>query len=339
MKKLGVVVLCSVLSLIVFGLSAHAEIQVNLTSAKFDIVNDTTFRIHYLEITGADGKYWVDFTWDPNFFYFYPINVGAESYNISTFSSGFSYPTGIAINPANRSLYVKSGTTGRVWSTPIQSNGSAGTTKVVTESFTPDMQITFDASGTMYGVEANTKYLYKLGAANDVTKIKLDNSEYYTGAIAIESPGISSSKLFAVSSWYSDYYLRYIPINSIQENSDMVEIGDTCGNIRFMLYRPSVGGIASTYGSSIVNINPTNGSCDVMLSGFVQSAGIAEDETGSIYVADTGAGTITKIYPLGQSEVIVSNLKSPIGLAYDQMTKLLFVAENASGNILAIKIP
>jgi sugar lactone lactonase YvrE len=59
----------------------------------------------------------------------------SASATISTFYQGLTYPTGIAVHPNEHTLYVISGTSGSVWAIDINSNGSAGSLSLITESF------------------------------------------------------------------------------------------------------------------------------------------------------------------------------------------------------------
>ena len=53
-----------------------------------------------------------------------------------TFVSGLSAPTGLAFHPRERSLYVKSGSSGTVWKVPLLLPAPpAGSVKVVTDQF------------------------------------------------------------------------------------------------------------------------------------------------------------------------------------------------------------
>jgi sugar lactone lactonase YvrE len=261
-------------------------------------------------------------------------------YEINIFKEGLASPTGLDIHPENHSLYVKSGTTGRVWSIPIQPDGTAGAISVITEAFVPDMDIVFDAAGNLYGLESNSEYMYRLGTVGDISRMNFYLTDVLHTGITIETPGLPSNSLFFS---YGDPYNEIGSIDTnqfIPGGSTRYHDGpDTCGAFRFLFYRQSVGGIAGTYGDSLVNINPSDGSCSIMLSGFVNPNGIAEDDEDYIYVADTGAGTISEINPLGHSRVIASNLQSPTGLVYDSQTRLLFISETGIGRISVITIP
>jgi DNA-binding beta-propeller fold protein YncE len=87
----------------------------------------------------------------------------------TTFVTGLSTPTGIAVHPSVRELYVNSGASGKVWSVEILPDGSAGTVSTLTEGFVPDLDVVFDAEGNLYGTEAGMGYLYRLGSDGQVS--------------------------------------------------------------------------------------------------------------------------------------------------------------------------
>ncbi len=249
---------------------------------------------------------------------------------IRTFAEDLLNPTGLAIHPAEEALYVKSGTTGKVWAIPIEGDGSAGKIALRTEDFTPDMQIVFDAAGNLYGLES--EHIYRLSAAGHVEKTEIGA---LNSGVAVENPGLPSNKLF-LSHTPS---LKWIDIKAFSPGHKMDTNSYTsCGTFRFLNYRQGVGGIVGTYKNSLININPTEDSCATLLTGFVQPSGIAEDKHGNLYVADTGAGTITQLTPLGQTSIIASGLSSPTGLAYHPKTRLLFVSETANARVRTISL-
>jgi len=64
---------------------------------------------------------------------------------------------------------------------------------------------------------------------------------------------------------------------------------------------------------------------------FDQPTGLAAGDDGVLYVANTGAGTVLKVTPKGESSVVVSGLDGPTGLAFADGT--LYVAETDGGNV------
>jgi sugar lactone lactonase YvrE len=251
---------------------------------------------------------------------------------VSTFAKGFNSPTGLAFYPSDNILYVKSGTTGKLWAISINSDGTAGEIQVRASDFLPSMQIVFDAMGNLYGL--GSEYIYRLNVLGKIDKIKIGGSPLSTG-ITVEIPGLSSNKVFfshkqkAYIDWiYIDQFSARVKTQSHSQTS--------CGVFRFLNYRHNVGDIVGTSEKYLVKI--VDGACTILLKGFVQPNGIAEDELGNLYVADTGTGTITQLTPVGKSLVIATGLSSPTGLAYYPKSRLLFVSETGKGQISAINL-
>ena len=78
MKKFLVVVF----SVILFsGIAWAADIYIDVTNSRMEIVNSTTIRIHNINATATDlpsGVYWADFQWDAVNYLFVPVNYGEE---------------------------------------------------------------------------------------------------------------------------------------------------------------------------------------------------------------------------------------------------------------------
>lgn len=68
---------------------------------------------------------------------------------------------------------------------------------------------------------------------------------------------------------------------------------------------------------------------------FRNPTGLAVDEQGNLYVADTNNGCIRKVTTSGQVTTFISGLKEPTGLFYRSQT--LYIAESGSHRILAAK--
>lgn len=262
----------------------------------------------------------------------------------ATFVSGLSTPTGIAIHPQQRVLYIKSGAGGTLWKVPILSNGSAGAINVVTDQFNPTSQINFDAAGNIYGIVTNCQY-------GDGCVEWVDNSgsvcrtnygrDIGTG-FGIETPGISSSRFFVTGGAYSTKYLYKNILSAFRCGGHSVEYSNSysCGPFRYMHYRASradlVGSMDNAVFSININININSGNCTPLVSNLVQPDGLAEDSSGNLYIADTGAGKIIKRTPLGQVIEIARNLYSPTGIVWDKQTGRLFVAETAANRVSVI---
>ncbi len=254
---------------------------------------------------------------------------------VSTFVSGLSAPTGIAVHPSLRKLYINSGVSGKVWTVEILPGGTAGLVSTLTEGFVPDLDVIFDAAGNLYGNEVGTNYFYRLGSDGQVSRMST-NERLNTG-LCIESPGLPSSKIFRTNDGTLFGYIRPSDF-SPNSNKHGQLIGSTCSRFRFMHYRQKTAAIAATYEGTVTNVNPTDGVCSPMISGLVQPNGLAEDADGNLYVADTGSGKVLRIMPSGMSDVVASGLSSPTGLTYDSETNLLFVSETTANRVSVITI-
>ena len=253
----------------------------------------------------------------------------------ATFVSGITDPTGIAIHPNERALYVKKGSGGTLWKIPINSSGTAGTLKVITNNFNTTGEIAFDSSGNLFGTsnDANDGYINKVAATGGVCSEQ--SSNYFSTGIAIESPGFSNNKIFLVEEYYGRYELKYITLSTVDCNgyASNVDIAYTCGSPRFLFYREALAELVGTIDDKLVSINLANGACTTLMSGMITPSGITEDASGNIYVADSAAGEIIKLDPLGNESVILENLQGPSGILFDEVLGRLFIAETSADRI------
>jgi DNA-binding beta-propeller fold protein YncE len=242
----------------------------------------------------------------------------SASATISTFYQGLTYPTGIAVHPNEHTLYVISGTSGSVWAIDINSNGSAGSLSLITESFSPNLDIDFDASGNLYGLGYGTDYIFRVTTTGVVDLCDVGSYDKGT-AIAIEKPGLSTNKLY--NSRENSLVLNWMYISDYNPNANANDQGylSSCSTgFRFFHYRQSLNDIIATCEDKVVSVNPGSGACTDMITGMVQPNGIAVDTSGNVYVADTGTGQIKMKNILGVVKTIASGIDSPVGLAYDE---------------------
>lgn len=257
----------------------------------------------------------------------------------ATFVSGITDPTGIAIHPNERALYVKRGSSGTLWKIPINANGTAGSIQVVTNNLNATGEIAFDSSGNLYGTSNDAEYGYinKVSANGGVCSEK-DSSykDYFSPGLAIESPGFSNNKVFLVV----DGALSYITLSTINcsDYSSDTYIARTCGSPRYLFYREALAELVGTIDDKLVSINLANGACTTLLSGMVTPSGITEDSKGNIYVADLAAGEIIKLDPLGNESVILENLQGPSAILFDEVLGRLFIAETNANRITTYPI-
>lgn len=252
-----------------------------------------------------------------------------------TFVSGLATPTGLAIHPNERSLYVKSGISGTVWKVPIQPYGTAGSIAVVTDQFQPVADIKFDAAGNLYGVSTDNYDLWRLDSSGSVCSGNLFRNPQATG-IAVETPGLSSNHLFFTEGSGASLISDILSSFQCKQYSSDKFINYSCGLFRFLLYRPSRADLVGSWGNTVSSVNINDASCTTLVSNLAQPNGLAEDNKGNLYIADTGTGEIVKRTPQGQVVVIAEGLTSPTGLAFDSVTGFLFVSEATAGRITTL---
>lgn len=161
------------------------------------------------------------------------------------------------------------------------------------------------------------------------------NNNIGTG-FAIEAPAISSSRLFiAGASYYA--YLYHNLLSELSCGGYLYpDNTQSCGPFRYMYYRASRADLVGSKDNAVFSININSGNCTPLVSNLVQPNGLADDEQGNLYIADTGAGKIIKRTPLGQVIEIAKGLSSPSGLVWDKQTGRLFVAETAANRVSTI---
>ena len=93
---------------------------------------------------------------------------------------------------------------------------------------------------------------------------------------------------------------------------------------------------AALSSGSVVIINQATGVQATLGSGFTKPSGIAVDQYGNVYVADSSAGNVTQIAAgLGTQRVLASGLSSPGGLAVD-LSGNVFAANTTANNVVEI---
>ena len=179
-----------------------------------------------------------------------------------------------------------------------------------------------------------------LKATSSVCSSWIYHANSFTG-IAVEAPGLPTNRIFFGRQYYGDY-LDYITLNLYSCDVDLPEtqIGQSCGDFRFLLYRSTRDDLVGSYGNTVASVNIGNASCSTLVTApdLVQPNGLAEDSEGNLFIADTGAGKIIKRDILGNIKVIATGLSGPTGLAFDSATGFLFISETTAGRITTMPV-
>src|SRR5262245_50979119 len=75
---------------------------------------------------------------------------------------------------------------------------------------------------------------------------------------------------------------------------------------------------------------------EIWIDGFRSIGGIALDSSGVLYVADTEAGTVTRVAPDRSRVLVATGLDRPVGLAVDADGRLL-IAEEQGGRVVRVE--
>jgi hypothetical protein len=211
--------------------------------------------------------------------------------------------------------------------------------KQMTDGFSVQEPIAFDAQGYLYGTVFNDNQLVRLTPTGSVEP--KNTTSVTTGAITVEPPGLPTSKIFFTT---TGEYLYSLQVEAYGQGSNINE-GHTCSgeDFRYIFHRPldpsrpSYREIVGTRGDLVVTLDPLVGDCTAtLLSGLKKPHGIAEDANRNLYVADALAGQIWRIVPTGQSHVVASGLSFPTGIVFDPTSGLLFVSETTANKVVTI---
>ena len=153
-----------------------------------------------------------------------------------------------------------------------------GGIELITSGFTPKLDIALDSEMNVYGVVHGDDNVYRLSSTTG-EMTECDISYPMGTGISIEPPGLNSNRIF-----YSleNEAMEMIYISSYNSNSNASRDAylKIDASMRFMDWRKGLNEIIGTYGEHVVSINPNNGSCNTIASGFIAPHGIAQDDAG-----------------------------------------------------------
>ncbi|MBC7400668.1 MAG: putative Ig domain-containing protein, partial [Mucilaginibacter sp.] len=185
--------------------------------------------------------------------------------------------------------------------------------------FSTPNALNFDASGNLYVADANTKQIWKITPAGDVTT--------FAG-----TPGVSGSLDGpALTATFG------APTGVVVDSKGNVFVADFTGNTIRKITTVGAVSIVSTFaGSSTVGSADGNGN----VAQFNKPYGLAIDANDNIYVADQGNNTIRKITPAGDVTTLAGS-PTAFGSSNGQGTAATFrgptyVAVNALGSVYVV---
>ena len=240
--------------------------------------------------------------------------------NIAVDSSGNSY-----VVSSDRLTILKvspAGTSSEFYSMPIftENNRQTYAYQVDIDS-NGYLYVAAYASGRViiYVVSPSQEQLYEI-PVQDITsssRLKLDaispNEIYLTGS------GSGGWKLLKVAIDSEEV----LATNGLYEPQEMIVTED--GDILVTNYNDG----------SLSKVDPATGSITAFVSGLSRPRGIALGPDGNYYVADSGAGTVVKVTPLGEMSDFATGLNNPVDLDFDTSGQL-FVSSPSDAAIYKI---
>lgn len=188
-----------------------------------------------------------------------------------TFFTGLTSPTGIAVHPTERALYVNSRDgLGQLISIEILPTGVAGdASSIVPFGFPVDTQIV-DGAGNIYGSETGTENIYRVDSNGVLEVTHLFFAELDSG-IAIEPPGLSSSPTFASNAARFSEFLYRFRVDEFDPGNDIIPIliGPFCSGFRFLHFSTSLRSFVGTYNGTVAIPDFVNEECDTLVAGFI----------------------------------------------------------------------
>ena len=241
-------------------------------------------------------------------------------------------------------LYVKSGASGQLWKVEVASDGTLGAPIQLHDAMGTGYDVCVDAREDACVPQVGDDEIWCY--AGEVRKTRVHGYAYpLTGSCAIETPGLPAANLlFFHSSYYpSASYIFSVPLQDLLSPDGSAnqehQIGLTCGNPRYLTYRPSRHDLVGSFGDKVKSISLNDASCTDVATGFTQAAGVAWDDHNQVlYVADSGAGVVYEVGS-GYKNPIASNLAFPMDLVFHAGSGVLFVAEPVKDGVSKISIP
>jgi sugar lactone lactonase YvrE len=219
---------------------------------------------------------------------------------VSTFSSGFTAPTGAAIDNQGN-LFFADSKLNEVLEVPVGASSAAAV--AIASGFNAPTGVAVDGAGNVYVADSGN---------NQIVEIPFVN-----GAFATPTTLISSSTILAALALNN-------PAGVTVDSVGNLYIADA-GNKR-VVYLPYVGSLDFSLAFTIG-------------SGLATPSAVAVDALGNVYIADAGNGNVYELLAplsLGVQATIASNLSAPSALALDA-SGAVFVVDQ--GNAKVWRIP
>ena len=248
---------------------------------------------------------------------------------IKTIGSGFTGPNGVAIDQAG-DLFVADTHNNRVVelsvptvvATPLTLSGSTATA----------------VSGAINGLAAGTTYYFRTVATNAAGTVVASSPQSFT---TLTLPTVSITPVSAISATGATLNGSVDPNGSaatvsFQYSTDSTFTPTNSSNLTKVLLSAPAAVAANGSGdlfvisgySSVYELFPDNSTMQIG-SGFNNPLGVAVDNAGDVFVADTGNNSVKEVLAGGTIKTIGSGFSNPSGVAVD-LAGDVFVADTGN---------
>ncbi|MGC8579202.1 MAG: SMP-30/gluconolactonase/LRE family protein [bacterium] len=272
------------------------------------------------------------------------IKVLSPSGFTITYATGLSNPHGLVMDPS-----------GYIYASNFDANTISKIDngyQVYAKGLYNPYGITFSPSGTMFVTNQGNKSSYTGGSISVVTL----NGETKSFVKPFDYTICGNSNMMPMGitiGFHGDLFVTTVPNTGVSSISEVTYDGNASilGNCLVYLALSKPSGIAFSSVTQLLYIaDVANGKVFTLApsfsslfsfvlnsfaSGFSLPNGITIDQSGRVYVANTGNGTISQITPAGTSVITyASGFNQPYGIVFDSMGSLY--VSNYSGNSISL---
>ncbi|MEQ8175518.1 MAG: InlB B-repeat-containing protein [Syntrophomonadaceae bacterium] len=263
-------------------------------------------------VTAQDGS-------SQNWIFACIVDPPSSIYIVTTLSSGFNEPCGLAVDSSGN-IYVAD--TGNSAVKKINSNDNSITP--LGTGFSNPSGVAVDSSGNIYVADTGNSAVKKINS-NDNSIIPLGTGFSNPSGVAVDSSGniyVGDTGNKAIKKMDSSG--NNITPQGSGFNDPIGVAVDSSGNIY----------VADDADHAVKRVDPS-GHITPLGSGFTWPCGVAVDSSGNIYVADTGNDAVKKIDSSGNISILGSGFSNPIGVAVDSSGNI-YVADYGNNAIKKI---
>jgi len=241
------------------------------------------------------------------------------SSNQTTIGSGFSNPSGVAVDTSGHIFVADSGN-----SRIVSMNADGSNQTAIGSGLSDPEGVAVDTSGHIFVADSGNSQIVSMNA---------DGSNQTAIGSELQPVGVAVDTLGHV--FVTDFGNRIVSMNADGSNQTTIGSGfsypmgvavDTSGHVF----------VADYLNNRIVSMDADGSNQTTIGSGFSNPSGVAVDTSGQVFVVDNGNSRIVSMNADGSNQTTIgSGFNNPVGMAIDA-SHHLFVAELTNTHIVAI---